>query len=337
MHTTRRTFLTGTSALAAASALPFPAYAQDELKLATFVPPTHPIPHHVFIPVWFPEVEKKSGDKLKIKLYPSMQLGGKPPELYRQTLQGISDICFTLPGYTSNDFPMMALTELPGLSKTGEQGTRNLWAALDKYLSREFKGAKVLMLWNNDEAALMSKSRPIRSLDDMKGMKIRTPSAAQSSQLEALGAIPIDMPANQIYNSLDRGVVDAAMIPISGAIDFKLIEVARYFTVNAPLGRSPFLVAMNQARYDKLGAAEKKAIDETTGLPLSLKGTETYEARGRMAVEQIKKDRELIVLSDAEHKRWADAFKPLISSKVAEAEKAGLPAKGLLSAYGMTV
>jgi TRAP-type C4-dicarboxylate transport system substrate-binding protein len=336
MQSTRRTFLAGTSALAAASMLPFPAFAQDELKLATFVPPTHPIPHHVFT-AWFPEVEQKSGGKLKIKLYPSMQLGGKPPELYRQMIQGISDICFTLPGYTSNDFPMMALTELPGLSATGEKGTRNLWAVLGKQPLSEFKGAKILALWNNDEAALMSKSKPIRTLDDMKGMKIRTPSAAQSSQLEALGAVPIDMPANQIYNSLDRGVVDAAMIPISGAIDFKLIEVARYFTLGAPLGRSPFLVAMNQSRYDKLAPEQKKAIDDTTGLSLSLKGTETYEMRGRMAVEQIKKDRELITLSDAEYKRWMDAFKPLIASKVAEAEKAGLPAKALLGTYGMAV
>lgn len=336
MQSTRRGFLAGTSALAAASAFTFPAFAQDELKLATFVPPSHPIPHQVFT-AWFPEVEKQSGGKLKIKLFPSMQLGGKPPELFRQMVQGVSDMCFTLPGYTSNDFPRMALTELPGLSATGEKGTRNLWAALDKYLAPEFKGAKVLMLWNNDEAALMSKSKPIRTLDDMKGMKIRTPSAAQSAQLEALGAVPIDMPANQIYNSLDRGVVDAAMIPVSGAIDFKLIEVARYFTLNAPLGRSPFLVAMNQARYDKLGAEEKKAIDATTGLGLSLKGTETYEARGRMAVEQIKKDRELIMLSDAENKRWMDAFKPLIASKVADAEKAGIQAKGLLGAYGMSV
>ena len=265
MQPTRRTFLAGTSAFAAAGSFSFPAFAQDELKLATFVPPSHPIPHHVFT-AWFPEVEKQSGGKLKIKLFPSMQLGGKPPELYRQMIQGVSDMCFTLPGYTSNDFPRMALTELPGLSNTGEKGTRNLWAALDKYLAPELKGAKVLALWNNDEAALMSKSKPIRTLDDMKGMKIRTPSAAQSSQLEALGAVPIDMPANQIYNSLDRGVVDAAMIPISGAIDFKLIEVARYFTLNAPLGRSPFMVAMNQGRYDKLGPQEKKAIDDTTGL-----------------------------------------------------------------------
>ena len=145
-----------------------------------------------------------------------MQLGGKPPELYRQTVQGISDICFTLPGYTSNDFPMMALTELPGMAKSAEDGTRKLWAHFDRFLAREYKDAKVLMLWNSDTASIMSKTKPVRTLEDMKGMKIRTPSAAQSAQLEALGAIPIDMPANQIYNSLDRGVVDAAMIPDVG-------------------------------------------------------------------------------------------------------------------------
>jgi TRAP-type C4-dicarboxylate transport system substrate-binding protein len=93
---------------------------------------------------------------------------------------------------------------------------------------------------------------------------------------------------------------------------------------------------MNKARYDGLAPDLRKVIDETTGLELSLKGAETYEGRGRQAVEQIKKDRELILLADAERKRWIDAFKPLIASKVAEAEKAGLPAKGLLSVYGVT-
>jgi TRAP-type C4-dicarboxylate transport system substrate-binding protein len=264
-----------------------------------------------------------------------MQLGGKPPELYRQMVQGISDICFTLPGYTSADFPMMALTELPGMAESGEDGTRKLWKHFDRFLAREFKDAKVLMLWNSDTASIMSKSKPVRTLEDMRGMKIRTPSAAQSAQLEALGAIPIDMPAGQIYTALDRGVVDASMIPMSAAIDFKLIEVARYFTVNAPLGRSPFLVAMNRSRYEKLPADLKKVIDDTTGLKLSVRGAQTYDTQNKAALEAAKKDREVITLSAPERKRWLDAFKPLINSKVAEGEKAGLPARGLISSYGL--
>ena len=335
MHATRRSFLGGTLATAAAAGLPSrAALASEELKLATFVPPTHIIMARVLTP-WAQEIATASGNKLTVRMFPSMQLGGKPPELYRQAVQGISDICFTLPGYTSNDFPMMALTELPGMANSAEDGTKKLWAHFDRFLGGEFKDTKVLMLWNSDTASIMSKSKPIRTLEDMKGMKIRTPSAAQSAQLEALGAIPIDMPAGQIYNALDRGVVDASMIPMSAALDFKLIEVAKYFTINAPLGRSPFLVAMNRNRYEKLPADLKKIIDDTTGLKLSLKGAATYDTQNDAALEAAKKDRELITLSADENKRWRQAFLPLIKAKAAEGDKGGLSATGLLGAYGL--
>jgi TRAP-type transport system periplasmic protein len=335
MTTNRRSFVAGSLAVAAASAVPGrSALAQEELKLASFVPPTHVIWTDVITP-WTREVAKASNNQLTVRMFPAMQLGGRPPELYRQVVQGISDITFTLPGYTSNDFPMMALTELPGTATSADDGTRKLWSHFDKYLARDFKGSKVLMLWNSDSASLMSRSKPIRTLDDLKGMKIRTPSAAQSAQLEALGAIPIDMPANQIYNNLDRGVIDASMIPMSAALDFKLIEVAKYFTIDAPLGRSPFLVAMNQARYDKLPANLKKVIDDTTGLKLSLKGAETYDKKNDEALAAAKKTRELISLSPEERKRWAAAFRPMIQRQVDAGEKAGLPARGLISAYGL--
>jgi len=336
MHATRRTFLTGALATTAAAGAPRGTLAQgaEELKLATFVPPTHIIMARVLTP-WAQELAAKSNNRLTVRFFPSMQLGGKPPELYRQTLQGISDICFTLPGYTSGDFPMMALTELPGMASNAEDGTKKLWTHFDRFLAREYQGAKVLMLWNSDTASIMSKTKPVRTLEDMKGMKIRTPSAAQSAQLEALGAIPIDMPAGQIYNALDRGVVDASMIPMSAAIDFKLIEVARYFTINAPLGRSPFLVAMNRARYDKLAPDLRKLIDDSTGLSLSLKGADTYDTQNRAALDAAKKDRELIALSPEENRRWLQAFRPLINSKAEEGDKAGLPARGLLGSYGV--
>jgi TRAP-type C4-dicarboxylate transport system substrate-binding protein len=337
MQATRRKFLSGAAAVTAAAGTPWrraSAQASEELKLATFVPPSHIIMARVLTP-WAQEVAQASGGKLTVRFFPSMQLGGRPPELYRQMIQGISDITFTLPGYTSADFPLMALTELPGMANNAEDGTRKLWTHFERFLSREYQGAKVLMLWNSDTASIMSKSKPVRTLEDVKGMKIRTPSAAQSAQLEALGAIPIDMPAGQIYNALDRGVVDASMIPMSAAIDFKLIEVARYFTVNAPLGRSPFLVAMNRSRYDKLPAELRKIIDDTTGLSLSLKGAQTYDTQNRAAIEAATKDRELITLSADENRRWRQAFQPLINSKAAEGEKAGLPARAMLSAYGV--
>ncbi|MGE3246548.1 MAG: TRAP transporter substrate-binding protein [Beijerinckiaceae bacterium] len=331
----RRQFVMGSAAAVAGAGLPLSAAAAaEQLKLATFVPPPHVIMAKVLTP-WAEEVAKLSNKALTVRMFPSMQLGGKPPELYRQMIRGISDITFTLPGYTSGDFPVMALTELPGMANSGADGTRKLWANFDKMLSPQFKGAKVLMLWNSDSASFMSKSKPIRTLADVKGLKIRTPSAAQSAQLVALGATPIDMPANQIYNALDRGVVDAAMIPMSAALDFKLIEVAQHFTINAPLGRSNFLVAMNAGRYGKLPAELRKIIDDTTGLNLSLKGAQIYDERSNAAVEAVRKSRNLITLTDAQNKEWLEGFRKHINETVAAGDKAGHPATALAKAYGL--
>ena len=336
MLTNRRTVIAGSLAATAAATMPHDfAWAKDELKLHSFVPPTHIIWAHVLVP-WAAEVAKLSKGELTVRLFPAMQLGGRPPDLYRQVLQGISDMTFTLPGYTSADFPMMALTELPGTADSADDGTRKLWANFDKFLARDYKGTKVLMLWNSDTAAIMSRSKPVRTLEDFKGMRIRTPSAAQSSQLEALGAIPIDMPVTQIYNNLDRGVIDASMIPMSAALDFKLIEVAKFYTVDAPLGRSPFLVAMNRARYEKLPGDLKKIIDDTTGLALSLKCAQTYDKKNVEATAAAKaKNLELFPLAPAERQRWVAAFKPMIQKVVEDGEKAGLPARALVGAYGL--
>ena len=158
MHTSRRTFVTGALAASAAAGLPSRyAFAAEELKLSTFVPPTHIIYAKVLMP-WMEAVKKASGGALTVKGFPSMQLGGKPPGLYRQMEQGIADITFTLPGYTASDFPAVTLTELPGLANSGEDGTRKLWKHFDKFLARDFQKAKVLMLWNADTPAFMSRS-----------------------------------------------------------------------------------------------------------------------------------------------------------------------------------
>ncbi len=334
MSTSRRTFLKSTLATAAAAGLPWQqAQAQGviELKLASFVPPSHSIWVDPILP-WSKAVAERSGGKMTMRLFPSMQLGGKPPELYRQMEQGIADIVFTLPGYTSGDFPMLSMSELPGTADSAEDGTRKLWANA-KFFEKELAAAKVLMLWNSDTAGLMSREKPIRTLEDMKGMRIRTPSAAQSAQLEALGAIPVSMPVTQIYNSLERGVIDATMIPMSAMLDFKLIEVVKHLTINAPLGRSPFIVSMNRKRYEGLPADMKKIIDDTTGLEMSLGGARSYDKKNVEAVNLAKKEREVYLLPAAEQKRWLGVFQPVIKAAAEENDKKGLPGSEFIKTY----
>jgi TRAP-type C4-dicarboxylate transport system substrate-binding protein len=271
---------------------------------------------------------------MTVRMFPSMQLGGKPPELYRQMVQGIADIVFTLPGYTAGDFPMLSLTELPGTADSAEDGTRKLWKNMD-FFKEELKDAKVLMLWNSDTAGIMSRAKPVRTMDDLKGMRIRTPSRAQSAQLTALGATPVDMPVTQIYNALERGVIDATMIPLSAMLDFKLLEVVKYLTVDAPLGRSPFLVSLQRKRYESLPPDLKTIVDSTTGLEMSLGGARSYDKKNKLALEAGKKDREVIALAPAEANRWLAIFKTLAKQQAEEADKKGLPGTALVKAYNL--
>lgn len=244
MRTTRRTFLKGTAAAVAASSLPAPAVLAQtpiELKMASFVPPTHSIWANVLMP-WVKKVEDMSKGRLKIAGYPSMQLGGKAPELYRQMVQGIADIVFTLPGYTSADFPMMSLTELPGTATSAREGTERIWKRLEEgYFDKEFADAKVLMLWNADNAGILTRTRPVRKIEDVKGLRLRSPSAAQAAQIEHLGGVAVSLPVPQVYPGIERGTVDGAMIPVTTLLDFKLAEVVKYIMTEAPLGRQAFV------------------------------------------------------------------------------------------------
>lgn len=308
-----------------------PVWAQGaELRLSTFVPPVHVIAREIITP-WMAEVEKATGGEVKPKLYPSMQLGGSPPGLFRQAAEGVVDMVFTLPGYTSPAFPRTQMVELPGLSADGHAATDLLWNLLDPYLRPEYQGVKVIALWAAEDAGLMSRSKPIRSLEDIKGMRMRSPSAAQAKQLEVMGATPIAMPITELYPGLERGVIDGAMVPFSTILDFRLGEVARAYTIPGPLfGRSSFLIAMNQKKFDSLSPKARDAIDKLSGRALSQKATDVYLKRSQEGVASVRGKAEVIEFSKAEQEKIAKVLRPIVDEWVKDAEAKGIPAKKML-------
>jgi len=309
----------------------------EELRLSTFVPPVHVIYREIITP-WAQEVSKATNGEVKITLYPSLQLGGKPPELYRQVSEGVIDATFTLPGYTSAAFPRTQMIELPGLKKDGIAATNMMWDVLDPYLLPEYKDVKIIALWGAEDAGLMSRTKPIRTLDDLKGMRMRAPSAQQAKQLEQMGAVPVAMPVTQVYQSLERGVVDGVMIPFSTIVDFRLGEVAKAYTVPGPLfGRSSFLIAMNRKKYDSLSPSARAAIDRVSGRGLSLKATEVYVKRAEQGLESVKGKATITEFSPEEQARIAAVLKPIIKEWVQNSEGKGIPARDMLRKAGYPV
>jgi TRAP-type C4-dicarboxylate transport system substrate-binding protein len=307
----------------------------QELRLSTFVPPVHVIYREILVP-WAAEVEKATQGEVKVTLYPSMQLGGKPPELFRQTVDGVVDLVFTLPGYTSPAFPRVGIIELPGLKADGLAATDMMWDLLDPYLLPEFQGTKVIALWGAEDAGLMTRtSKAYRSMDDLKGLRIRAPSAAQAKQIQFMGAVPIAAPITEVYPGLERGTMDGAMVPFTTILDFRLGEVAKGFTISGPIfGRSVFLIAMNQKKYDSLSPATRAAIDKLSGRALSRKATEVYIKRAEDAVKSVRGKADVVEFSKAEQDRISKALRPIIDEWVKESEAKGIPARDMLKRAG---
>lgn len=316
------------------------AQAQTELRLHTFVPPGHIIYTTILEPL-AEQIATESNGTLTLTLYPSMQLGGGAPELIRQAAEGTVDMAFSLPGYTSAQFPRTQMIELPSLREDGMATTELMWDLLEGgYLDPEFDGLKVLALWAADDAGIYTREKPIRSLEDVAGLLLRSPSAAQANQIERMGGTPVALPIPELYPQMERGVIDGALVPFTTILDFRMHEVANYFTITGPLfGRSQFTVVMNEASYNNLSAEHQAIIDRLTGEELSRRATQAYLDRAAEATAFVRNapGKEVIEFSAEEQARIREALAPIYGEWVAAMEAQGIDGAAMLAFAGITV
>ncbi len=310
--------------------------AAVELKLAHFMSPKHPMDRFIMRP-WTKEIAKASGGSLTVKIYPGGALGKGPVAQFKRAVDGIADITFGLQGFTSKLFPRTGLIELPGMAKTAEIAANKLWDAFPK-LASEYKRVKVLALWTNENQVLMTRKVPIRSVADMKGLKFRVPSKTQGNAIKVLGGVPVFMPITRVYNALNTGVIDGVMTGPSTIGSFKFHEVAKYFTVGLPIGRSPFFLVMNRGVWNNLSAEHKALIEKTTGRGISIKAAKFYMRAGKKGLGIVAKSKkhEIIRMSDAEKAKAVSLLKASREKQVADLEKKGIPAREILKAMGVT-
>ncbi len=315
-----------TSILAATVASP--AAGAVELRLGTSFPPTHLMQVHMLQP-WAAEVAKETNGEVKINFHPGGELV-TGPTTYRRVSDGVADIGISLQGFTSDQFPRTLLVEMPGLAKDNVAAARMLARAFD-LLKPEYEKTKVLALWSTGPNVIMMRKDPFRTFEDMKGKRIRTPSAFLGEVGKAVGASPVSLQISDVYQSLQTGVIDAIFSGTSAIEGFKLGEVLKFYSDYA-FGVSPLFLVMNQRSYDRLSAAQRAAIDKTTGLALSLKGAEVYDREAvRQLDNEVKSGRgELLRISAAERQKWDAAVRTLQDKVVSEMEAKGIPAKRIL-------
>ncbi|MDP1902237.1 MAG: TRAP transporter substrate-binding protein [Rubrivivax sp.] len=268
----RRSFVQGAAAALGAPHLSGLAQQSVTLKFHTFMAPMSQVWLTMHKP-WMDKVERASGGRIRFEAYPAMQLGGTPVQLYDQARDGVVDIVWTLPGYTAGRFPRIEVFELPFMMNDAEATSKALWAYVQTQCPDEFKDTHVLTLNVHGPGTIHSVNKPVKSVADLKGMKLRGPTRQVTRLLGALGAIPVGMPLPQIPDALSKGAIEGCALPWEVVPSVKVQELTRFhseFPADHPaLYTATFVMTMNPARYDGLAPDLKRVLDENSGLAAS--------------------------------------------------------------------
>jgi TRAP-type C4-dicarboxylate transport system substrate-binding protein len=323
-------------ALTALASAALSATAQTvTLKLHHFLP-AGSFAQTMFIKPWCDKIAADSGDKLKCQIYPSMQLGGTPPQLFDQVKDGVVDITWVLPGYMAGRFPLSEVFELPFMMQSPEGTSKALWDFVhtNPNVAAEFKDVKLIALHVHGDGVFHMTKKPVNTMADLKGLKLRAPTRQTNKLLAALGATPVAMPVPQVSEALSKSVIDGALVPYEVVPAVKIQELAKFHSETDPAApaiyTSTFMFAMNKAKYDSLPADLKKVIDDNSGMATSGMAGKAFLAADAAGKKLTEKNAHNVIPS-SELQAWMKAGEQVTNDWVADVTAKGADGKKLLA------
>jgi TRAP-type C4-dicarboxylate transport system substrate-binding protein len=330
--------LTGAAVFLSGAVQPSTVRAADvvELKMAHFVSTLHVQHQESFLP-FAQTVEKLTQGRVRIKVYAGGVLGG-PMQLPDAVRTGIADMAFIVPSYTAGRFPRSSVLDLPFLSDQARKATRIFYDLYDPFLAEDYRDYKVLWLYSSDPGQLFAVTGPIKTLENLKGKKIRSPSAAMSDALLLLGAHPVSMPISDLHGALDKRVIDGMLSPTTAIHDFKLYDQIRYGT-RINLFSSLLMIVMNREKYVSLPDFARKALDDASGRNWGLRASEIYDRLDSDIVAQLKASGRVTfeTISLTERQRFRERLRPMETDWVTRQTSRQLPANEILAAMHAAV
>ena len=316
---------------AAAFAVTGFAAQAEELKLAHFASTKYHLHNEMFLPL-AEKLAEATGGATTIRVYPGGELGKGPVKQYDRVVDGVADIVYALPGYTAAQFKQALMVELPGIVPAGENPTEVIWQNIGM-LDKEFRRTKLLGLWTAQEAVLLSREKPIKSLADLEGMKIRVPSKNTGRVVAAWGATPVSQPISEVYTSMETGVIDGVLVDASVLSSFKLGEVTKYVTRGMNATNSMFMLVMNRDSWDSLDDDTQTKLTSLTGAELSEGGRVTMDNAATKALDAFKANGgQVIELSPDASAEFNAATDALAADVIAELQADGVNAEAWASA-----
>jgi TRAP-type C4-dicarboxylate transport system substrate-binding protein len=333
MH--RRNFMGALFIAASSLALASGASAQDyTFRLHHFLGQQAPAQTKMLEP-WAKAVEENSGGRVKIEIFPSMTLGGRPPELIQQARDGIVDLVWTVNGYTPGLFPRTEVMELPTVYKNDPRAANlALYDMFDGELAEEYKGVEVMFLHVHAGQALHTGDLDVSSLDDLEGAKLRIPTRTGGWVIEALGATPVAMPVPELPPALQKGVVDGALIPWEIIPPLKIQDQTKYqveLNERERFGNTTFQVSMNQVRWDGLPEDIQQAFRDASDRDWWGQVGDIWRASDdfgiKVATEAGNTHR---ILSEEQSQPFLDAMLPVVDRWIEEVSGKGINGTALV-------
>jgi TRAP-type C4-dicarboxylate transport system substrate-binding protein len=300
------------------------AIAQDktfELKLAHWVPPSHPL--QKALEEWGASVEKASNGTIKYKVYPSQQLG-KAFDHYDMARDGIADLTYVNPGYQPGRFPIIGAGELPFLIANGKGGSQALDAWYRKYAEKEMRDVKFCLAFVHDPGSFHSKVKKIVAPADIKGMKIRPAHATMATFVSQLGGTNVQSSAPEVRDILEKGVAEAVTFPWGSVPLFGIDKVTKYH-MEVPLYVTTFAFVFSKSTYGQMSTAQKKVIDDHCTNEWAGKVAGPWADFEHAGIQKLKADsaHEVYTISDAQVAEWRKAAEPLEKAWGDNVKKAG--------------
>lgn len=296
------------AALALSVVLTAQTVEAKELRLSSFEPPQAFITKDI-ITAWMDKTNAKLSSDAKFKLYAGSVLGA-PPLQQGLIKKGIAAAGFVVTTYTPGLFPLSSVVQVPFLAPNSTIGTEILQRLHDEgHLKSEYDNYKVIGLFSTRGYNFYTHNKPVKRPEDLKGMKVRTPSQFYKTMMQMLGATGVSVPAPGVFEALDRGVVDAVTWNYEVSKTFRVADAADYST-KLFYSNIPLAILMNKKTYNALSKADQKVIDDMSGRAFSevaRKTMDDYDKIQEAALDK-KKGHTVITPTGADRQAWINAL-----------------------------
>ena len=299
--------------------------AQTTLTMSSWVGPTHPLTRDV-LGGWAAAVEKATNGRVKMQMLPKAPMAAAGT--FDGVRDGLVDVSYVTASYTPARHPLPLLAELPGSGGSAEVNSVAYNRIHWKYLQQanEYKGVKLLGVFTHGPGQMFSVKKPVTSVADLAGMKVRSGGGISEASAKALGASPLVKPAPESYELLSSGVADATYFPSESIKSFNLDKVVKHATY-FPGGfySSSFGFFMNEDKWNKLSKQDQDAITSVSGEALARLAGKAWDAADKVGIEALKAAG--VTMVDANPAFVADVRKrtePLISDWVKAANAKGI-------------